>query len=149
LPPPLLWWTALQGLREAGVMAKAGYGELADPGVLLVEKLYCYAKRYRPQSRIMASGLRTKEGEGAVLPSGNARVIVASGLGTRIEGESTQRTQLILGAPGSGADSHHTHPPPPTHTLSLSRTHHTSANARPHSSPHSPRCPAPLQRWCS
>jgi transaldolase len=47
--------------REARAMAMAGYGSgQPDPGVLLVNKLYCYCKRFHPGTRVMASGIRTK-----------------------------------------------------------------------------------------
>eukprot|EP00887_Chlorella_sp_A99_P006023 scaffold27.g6023.t1 len=47
---------------EARAMALAGYGtEDINPGLLLVEKLYCYCKRYHPKTLVMASGLRSKQ----------------------------------------------------------------------------------------
>lgn len=51
-----------KGPREARAMAMAGYGsDQADPGLLLVEKLYAYCKLNAPKTRIMASGLRNKD----------------------------------------------------------------------------------------
>lgn len=48
--------------REARAMAKAGYGAaLANPGILLTEKVYSYIKqRGADKTKVMASGLRTK-----------------------------------------------------------------------------------------
>lgn len=47
--------------KEASAIAAAGYGAgRADPGVLLVEKVWAYCQRHHPKTRVMASGLRTK-----------------------------------------------------------------------------------------
>lgn len=48
----------LQGPRE-----DTGFTSSVDPGILLAKQLYDYVKTYHPESQIMASGLRTKEGE--------------------------------------------------------------------------------------
>ena len=47
--------------REAAAMAAAGYGaSQANPGVLLMEKIYAYCQRFHAKTKLMASGLRTK-----------------------------------------------------------------------------------------
>lgn len=46
---------------EARAMAMAGYGAAeANPGILLVEKVYSYIRKANPKTKIMASGLRSK-----------------------------------------------------------------------------------------
>lgn len=47
---------------EANVMARAGYGAAPpNPGLLLVEKVYAYLHTAHPKTKIMASGLRSKQ----------------------------------------------------------------------------------------
>lgn len=48
----------LQGPRE-----DSGARSSVDPGVRLVKQLYSYAKAYHPKTKIMASGIRTRDGE--------------------------------------------------------------------------------------
>ena len=46
---------------ESRAMAMAGYGAAqANPGILLVEKVYVYLQTAHPKTKLMASGLRTK-----------------------------------------------------------------------------------------
>lgn len=47
-----------QGPRE-----DSGFSSAVDPGVRLASQLYTYCKKYHPKTQIMASGLRTKDGE--------------------------------------------------------------------------------------
>ncbi|KAL6782528.1 TAL2 [Auxenochlorella protothecoides x Auxenochlorella symbiontica] len=49
-----------KGPREAALAVADEYGESVNPGLVLVETLYHYVKRFHPKTRIMASGLRTK-----------------------------------------------------------------------------------------
>lgn len=51
-----------QGPRE-----DSGARSTVDPGVRLVKQLYSYAKAYHPKTRIMASGIRTRDGEAHTL----------------------------------------------------------------------------------
>ena len=48
----------LQGPRE-----DTGFTSRVDPGISLAMQLYQYAKKYHPKTMVMASGLRTKDGE--------------------------------------------------------------------------------------
>lgn len=48
--------------REARAIAMAGYGAAErNPGLLLIEKVYAYVKQTFPKTKLMASGLRTKQ----------------------------------------------------------------------------------------
>lgn len=50
------------GPREGRAMMMAGYGTASpNPGVLLVEKAWSYCKNHHSKTKIMASGLRSKE----------------------------------------------------------------------------------------
>ena len=48
-----------------GPLEESYYGKQSDinPGVLLVQRLYNYVKCHHPKTLIMASGIRTKQGE--------------------------------------------------------------------------------------
>lgn len=48
----------MQGPRE-----DSGFNSGVDPGVRLASQVYTYTKKYHPKSQVMASGLRTKDGE--------------------------------------------------------------------------------------
>lgn len=48
----------LQGPRE-----DSGFSSGVDPGVRLASQLYTYIKKFHPKTQVMASGLRTKDGE--------------------------------------------------------------------------------------
>lgn len=50
----------LQGPRE-----DSGFSSGVDPGVRLASQLYTYIKKFHPKTQVMASGLRTKDGEQA------------------------------------------------------------------------------------
>jgi len=48
--------------REARAIAMAGYGAAeANPGLLLAEKVFSYCKQANPKTKLMVSGLRTKQ----------------------------------------------------------------------------------------
>lgn len=51
-----------QGPRE-----DSGFSSSVDTGVRLASQLYTYCKKYHPKTQIMASGLRTKDGERATV----------------------------------------------------------------------------------
>lgn len=48
----------VQGPRE-----DTGFSSGVDTGVQLASQVYAYCKKYHPKTQVMASGLRTKEGE--------------------------------------------------------------------------------------
>lgn len=44
-----------------GPREDSGFGSSTDPGLELVRALYAYGRKYHPSTRIMASGIRTRE----------------------------------------------------------------------------------------
>lgn len=81
------------GPREGRAMMMAGYGaSLPNPGVLLVERAWAYCTSHHSKTKIMASGLRTKEE--ALLLAGcdflvvGPRILEALSSSTTLEGES-------------------------------------------------------------
>lgn len=50
-----------KGPRQAAMAVQDAYSELENPGLLLVQDLYCFVKKYCPKTLIMASGLRSKQ----------------------------------------------------------------------------------------
>jgi transaldolase len=63
------WYNAHPGvIRDpTGPREDSGFASRVDPGLSLVAQLYAYAKAHHPRTAIMASGLRTKDGESLVL----------------------------------------------------------------------------------
>lgn len=48
----------VQGPRE-----DSGFSSAVDPGQRLASQVYTYVKKFHPKTQVMASGLRTKDGE--------------------------------------------------------------------------------------
>ena len=50
-----------KGPRQAATAVPDTFAELENPGLLLVQDLYCFVKKYHPKTLVMASGLRSKQ----------------------------------------------------------------------------------------
>jgi hypothetical protein len=57
---PCIFACLLQGPRE-----DSGFHSGVDTGIRLASQLYSYIKKYHPKTQLMASGLRTADGEPA------------------------------------------------------------------------------------
>jgi hypothetical protein len=58
-------WVGLLLLLLQGPREDSGFSSGVDPGVRLASQLYTYIKKFHPKTQVMASGLRTKDGEQA------------------------------------------------------------------------------------